>query len=414
VTHLLLAAWLAFSHSQAAQIDAIVERTMRERHVAGLSLGIARSGRRVYLRGYGLRDVPNRLPADGYTIYQVGSIGKQFAAAMALQEAAAGRVALSGSVRSYAAAPDVFQPVTIAQLLGQTSGISSSGDLAHATLAFDPGTGWLYDNANYALLGIVLQSVAGVGYPTLLHDRLAAPLSLFSTGCRSSPYARNAARGYVWPGHWREAPATNGGRFDRTCSAVELLSNAADLVRWLENLREGRVVSAASFVAMTTSGKLTNGMPTHYGFGFFVSDWFGYTVAEHPGFVSGFSSQDALVLADGLAIAVLTNADAVDLTPLTESIVAVLDKPLDRNLSASPGRAPQNENPRITAELKAILQSPRYASFGPLQLVEFIERSVAGGTTYDKYRLTRSTGQWWATVGYRGGAAIESLSLMPI
>ena len=102
------------------------------------------------------------------------------------------------------------------------------------------------------------------------------------------------------------------------------------------------------------------------------------------------------------------------MTPLTQSIVAILDAPLDANLSASAARPAQNQNPRVTSELRAMVEIPRYASFGPIQLVEFVERSTSRGTTSDRYRLTFPRGQWWATVRYRQDGVIASLWLMPV
>ena len=406
--HLVFAALLALSQGQRAQIDAIVERVMRERHVAGLSLGIARGGTPLYLRGYGLRDAARRQPADGYTIYPIGSITKQFTAALVEQQVAAGGLALDVPLSRYlpATAPGAGR-ATIAQLLGQTSGIVS----IDAPLAFDPGTGWRYANANYVLLGTVLERVTGVAYPRLLRERILGPLALSSTGYGVPPPARNVARGYVWRGRRTEARVT--GADERASSAAAMVSNAPDLLRWLDALRTGRVVVPAAFAQMTASGKLADGIATNYGFGFFMANWFGYRVAAHPGYVDGFSSQDALVLDDGLEIALLSNAEAVDLTPLAKSLVAALDPPLDRNLAAEPSRPPQNENPRITAALEAVAQTPAFAGLGKLASIEFIERTQADGVTYDTYRLTFAAGQWRASIAYRE-RTLESLTLSPI
>jgi CubicO group peptidase (beta-lactamase class C family) len=398
--HLLLAALLALSQAQRLQIDAIVAQVMHDRQIAGLSLGIARKGTRVYLRGYGERDATQGLLADGYTIYRVGSIAKQFTAALILQEVARGAVALDAPLQRYLPALTGAPGgrTTVTQLLGQTSGIVSTA--AATQLAFDPGTGWLYSNANYTLLGSVLQRTTGIGYAALLRERIAAPLALPSTGCGISPAARNVARG-------------SSAAIDSDCSSSGMTSNASDLLDWLEGLRAGRIISSPAFAAMATSGTLAGGMPTNYGFGFFVTKWFGYRAIEHPGYVNGFSAQDALVLDDGLEVVVLTNRDAVDLTPLTKSIVAFLDPPRDANAYATPSRPPQNENSRTTSDLKAIVGTSGFASFGALLSIEFIERSFANGLTYDKYRLTFSAGQWWATVGYRSDGTIAALTFSP-
>ncbi len=352
---------------------------MRENHIAGLSLGIGRRGARLYLRGYGYREAEHRLRADGFTVYRAGSIAKQFTAALVLQAAEEGRIVVTG----------------VAHLLEQTSGVS--GD-------------WQYDNANYTLLGLMLETVTGRPFADLLSERITRPLALRSTGCAFAPFAANVARGYEWHGSWTP-PEPDAAL---PCSSVGLTANAADLVDWLEALRSGRVVPAASFRAMTTSAKLLSGVPTNYGYGFFIADWFGYTVAEHPGNVPGYSAEDALVLRDGLEIAVLCNAGEIDLTPLLKSIVAVLNPPLDRNLAATAGTLPQNENLRITSGLKALLQTSGFASYGTLVSLEFVERAHSGGSTYDKYRVTFSGGQWWAHVGYRAEDAIVSLTLSPV
>jgi D-alanyl-D-alanine carboxypeptidase len=412
--HLLFAVALTLSQLQRNKIDAIVEQVMHVRHIAGLSVGVARKGERLYLRGYGLRDVGRSLPADGYTIYSVGSIAKQFTAALVLQEVAGGRIALDSPVRHYLSTIGTDAGiVTTAQLLNQTSGISSQSNAAGAELSFTPGSAWLYSNANYALLGMILQKISGAQFAMLLYDRITRPFALPSTACSQSPFARNVALGYDWNGAWGEVRPSSHPEADRSCSAVGLISNAADLLTWLEGLRATRIVSASAFSSMTHSGKLPDGVPTYYASGFFTPDWFGYRVAEHPGYTDGFSSQDALVLEDGLEVAVLTNAQTVDLSPLTESIVAILDPAKDLLTGGVPGAA-QNEDRRVSAALQALLQTAGFARYGEFRSLEFIGRAVVRSVTYDRYRVTFSTGQWWAMVGYRANDAIESLSLTPI
>ena len=101
--HLIVAALLALSAGQRLHVDAVVERVMRDDRVAGLSLGIARRGNLLlYLRGYGLRVMYLAgCRPTGYTIYRIGSITKQFMAALAMQQVAAGRVALDAPAGRY-------------------------------------------------------------------------------------------------------------------------------------------------------------------------------------------------------------------------------------------------------------------------------------------------------------------------
>jgi CubicO group peptidase (beta-lactamase class C family) len=433
--HLVLAAILLLSHEQTLRIGALVSSFMRSQHIAGLSLGIARRGSLLYLHGYGRRDVDRNLSADGYTIYYIGSLTKQFTAALVMQQVAAGTIALQAPLARYLpAVTGAAGRATVAQLLAQTSGIPSYTDASRAEidriaatdpnpwtlwslvaskpLAFEPGTQWQYSNSNYLLLGMTLARVTGLGYSTLIEQRIARPLTLESTAFGSPGYARNVASGYVWHTGFTSIPLTPG-LVNVAFSAGGLASNAPDLLRWLEALRTGRVVSPDAFALMTTSVRLRSGRPALYGFGFFVDDWYGHPVASHTGNIDGFSSEDVLVLDDGLEIAILSNADRVDLVPLGKSIVAMLDRARDSNLYASPSQPAENENAAITAAVKAIAATSAFSALGAVISVEFIERHVEQDVTYDRYRVTFTSGPWRVTVGYLNGNTIRSLTFAP-
>lgn len=422
--HLLLAALVALSGSQRSQIDAVVERVMAERHIPGLSLGVARDGTLMYARGYGLRVAPSRAKALAATRYPIGSIAKQFAAAMALQDAAAGTIALDAPLARYFsdASPPIGR-IGVAQLLAQTGGIGADagGDagspdealqaILHGAPAAAPGIAWIYSNANYVLVEALLQRVDGRPYGDLLHERLFTPLHMTATAYGpTGATGEDAATGYSWHDGWVRASAGT----TRALIAGGVTSNVYDLLRWLEGLRAGRVLGASGFQKMITSARLADGTPTNYGFGFFLPNWFGYRAIEHPGYVDGFSGVDALIPDDGLEIAILANLEAVDLTPLAKSVVGEIDRPLDANLAAQPNAPAENENPRITASLRAILETPGFASLGAIASLEFVERSVAGDVTTDKYRVTFSSGPRWVSIAYREDGSIEALILSPL
>ncbi len=426
---LLFSALLALGSAQAARIDEIVAATMRDDHIAGLSLGIARRGAPLYLRGYGERDLERALPADGYTAYCAGSIAKQFTAALVMQQAAAGRIALGAPLSRYLPVAGAYADVTVAQLLGQTSGIPSYTDrseddlralagsdpspqelwqlAAAAPPAFAPGDAWQYSNTNYLLLGMILERIASEPYAALLRNEASAR-GLHSTSF-GAPTTGDAAQGYAWRDGF--VPVTTTVRMANLAFAAGgLTSNVPDLLAWLDALRLGTAVSPSAFAAMTSSVRLNDGVPAHYGYGFFITDWYGRRVAFAPGELDGFSGADAIVLDDGLELALLSNADRVDLGPLAKSVAAIADPPPDRDALARPA---ENENPAVTAQVRAIAATAAFAPLGPLRLVEFVERRVAGAIAYDKYRLTFASGQWWLTIGYSRGDAIESLSFEP-
>ena len=258
--HVLLAAVLALSNAQRSEIDAIVGRVMRDRHIRGLSLGVARGDAPLYLRGYGVRDVRRRLPADSYTIYRIGSISKQFTAALAMQEVAAGRIALAAPVSRYlASAPSATGRVTVEQLLDQTSGIATDAAGPDEPLVAEPGTLWTYSNVNYHVLDAILERIGGATVPALLRARIVEPLGLTSTGTGIPPFATNMAHGYVWKSGWSEVTPSA----ERALLGGPMVSNAPDLLRRFGGAARGAGRFEYAFEAMTVSTTLpTQRRPT--------------------------------------------------------------------------------------------------------------------------------------------------------
>ena len=454
---------VALTQAQSARIDAIVRTVMSEKHIAGLSLGIARRGTTLMLRGYGYRNVARHARADGYTIYRIGSITKQFTAAAIMQEVDRGDISLEAPVGSYGPhMSGAAASVEVWQTLAQVSGLPSYSDVdaslrdqledvdpspeqlwklvANKPLLFPTGAAWDYSNTNYLLLGMALERVTAKPYARLVQQRFCVPLHLFSTRFGDAVNAQNVATGYTWRNAIVATPV-RAGLSDFAYAAGGLTSNAVDLLQWLEALRSGRVVSPSAFQRMATSARLPDGRHTGYGFGFFVRDWYGRRTIEHGGNIDGFTADEALVLDDGLEVTLLSNRDGISLVPLAKSIVAILDPPRDPNLYADMPRPPENENPRVTATVVAFvnqlqhgtidrtLLTPRLsaslsdarlragaatlAALGQARSFEFIERTRVNHLTYEKYRVTFAVEQWWMTLGYRDDGKIDALTLSP-
>lgn len=432
----LLAASLALTPAQSDRIDSLVALVMKDNHIAGLSLGIARNGEPLFVRGYGVADLDTDEAPDGKTIYGIGSLTKQFTAALVLQAAERGKLSLSSDVHG----------ASVEELLAQTSGLptyTTAGVTIESVLKepplFTPGTQWAYSNTNYYVLGDALQRATETPYADLLDANILQPLGLSDTRL-SLPWGPNAATGYDY-NDGAYIPVENDPSAEALeFSAAGISSNVDNLLRWLDALRRGRVVSPDDFNAMTSTSHLADGAPTHYGYGFYVRDWYGWRVAEHTGNVDGYSADDALVPDDGLEIVVLSNASNVWLVPLTKSIVAMLEPPRDTALVASLNAPPVNENPRVSRDIRAIVLGiangdlrrsmlstslnrtltktqlsvgrKLFNGLGPLRDVEFVEHAVRNGTAYEKYRVTFSVQQFWVTISYYGWK-INTLSIEP-
>ncbi|HUN28601.1 MAG TPA: serine hydrolase domain-containing protein [Alphaproteobacteria bacterium] len=431
----LLATSLALTSAQSAKIDAVVAQVMQSSHIRGLSLGVARKGRTIFLRGYGTRDCTSPARADGYTVFRIGSITKQFTAALVMQEADRSALPLNAELDG----------ITVVQLLSQTSGLVSYTDpgqtldsALNAPAQFPPGSRWQYSNSNYYLLGTALKSVTKQSFAELLAERITRPLHLTSTSFYP-PLAQNVAQGCTWDGSaWQPAPSGPNDQADLASSASAMSSNVPDLLTWLWNLYDGNIVTPDSFDQMTTSWTLSDGTPTNYGFGFFTGKWYGLRIAQHTGYIDGFSGDDALVLDDGTAFAVLSNADRVSLVPLVKSLVEIVEPLKDRSLVATLSQPGEFEDPAVTALVKTIV--PQLASgnvdhsllttglaisldegrlgeyertlrpLGKLSQVLFNESTTVGSVTSDRYTLNFAHGQMSLTLSVSAGK-IDALTL---
>jgi len=435
----LLAASLALTPVQSAKIDAVVAQVMQANHIRGLSVGIARKGRPVFLRGYGMRDCDADDAVNAYTVFRIGSITKQFTAALVLQEADRSELPLNAEVKG----------ITIAQLLSQTSGLVSYTDpgqtldgALNAPPQFTPGTQWQYSNSNYYLLGYALESVTKDTFASLLYSRITGPLHLTSTTF-APPLAQNVANGCVWnDGRWQDAPVDANDRPQLAFSASAMSSNAPDLLDWLWHLYDGAIVPRDSFDEMTSSWTLANGQPTSYGFGFFTGDWYGLRIAQHTGYIDGFSADDAIVLSDGTSFAILSNADRVPLVPLAKSLVEIVEPLRDQAQVATLSRSepPVYEDTAVTAIVKrtlaqlaggtidasALSQSfagtlddarlRAYANelrpLGTLDQALFNESTTVGDETSDTYTLLFAHGRYTLHLRLLGGK-IDAFDLQP-
>lgn len=301
---------LALFFARAA-VDDAVQLVMRTQHVAAVSVGIAKDGTPVYERGYGWSTLGPRTPARARTVYRVGSLTKSFTAAAILHLAGQGKLALSDPVRRVLPSFPWTQDITIEELLTHRSGIPSYSEdaaldrhrtyapadlvaaVASQPLGFAPGRSFSYSNTNYALLGMIVERIAGVPYQTYLQRAILGPMRLHDTRYgdqlgEARGYARDTLNVPV-------APSSTSFGY----AAAGVTSNVPDLLRWIATVREPY-------------------------YGFFVAHMYGYQVVYATGSVNGYSSLAMTVPQTSETIVILTNADELDVIPLAKSLFAAL------------------------------------------------------------------------------------------
>jgi CubicO group peptidase (beta-lactamase class C family) len=193
---------------------------------------------------------------------------------------------------------------------------------AKKPLDFEPGTQWQYSNTNFVIAGKVAEAAAGEPLMEFLTTHIFRPLGMTSVwnsdevklgGDDATPYFRYA----LGPLH----PAPKEGR-GWMFAAGELAMTAHDLALWDESLIARSILKPESYRQMFTEVKLKNGKGTQYGLGVGVRDVNGHRAIVHGGEVSGFVSDNEVYVDDGVAVAVLTNQDAIDAATRIANLVA--------------------------------------------------------------------------------------------
>jgi D-alanyl-D-alanine carboxypeptidase len=308
-------------------VDSLATTALKDGPVAAMSVAVVRGRDTVVMKGYGLADVENDVPATPQTVYRIGSITKQFTAAAVLQLIEQNKLSLDDSIGKHLPTiPAGWRAVPIRQLLNHTSGIpsyTSAGprwasrmrlDLPHDSLIgivatdsmdFAPGSQWRYNNTGYYLLGMLVERITGRPYADVVRDQFTTPLGLRATMyCDIRPIIKRRAQGYqVGP----DDKLVNADPLSMThpFSAGALCSTVGDLVVWQRTLAAGRIVKPASYAAMTTPEKVAG----TYGYGLVMDSLGGRPRVQHGGGINGFNSMLQYYPADTLSVAVLANTN---------------------------------------------------------------------------------------------------------
>jgi D-alanyl-D-alanine carboxypeptidase len=314
----------------AAQVDTAAAKVLSSTGVPSASIAVVQDGKVAYVKAYGKARLEPPIAADPSMQYSIGSVSKQFTAAIILFLAQDGKLTLDDPVAKYL--PDLTRAneVTLRQVLSMTSGYQDYWPedylmtsmmksttpqhildvWAKKPLDFDPGTQWQYSNTNYVIAGRIAEIVGGKPLMDQLQERIFRPLKM--TGVFNSDASQlpaNDPTGYYQHalGPLRPVPLAGTGW---VFAAGELAMPASDLAKWNISLMNRSLLAPASYDAMFTEIKLKDGRGTGYGLGVELGERNGHRYVSHSGEVSGFVSQNTVFPAEKAAVTVLTNQDA--------------------------------------------------------------------------------------------------------
>ncbi len=378
----VLAVLTHLSGAQVASIDRFVTAEMARTHVPGAAVGIYSRGKILLAKGYGLSNVELDVPVKPQTIFQSGSVGKQFTATAIMMLVEQGRISLDDSITKYfPGAPASWKPIRVKNLLSHTSGLAEYETDARTApngpfyLRLDfmedqllkkiealpienaPGAKWNYRNTNYVLLGILIHRVTGMFYAQYLAQRIFKPLGMTSTRLISDKdIIPNRAAGYQWENGALKNQDWVSPTFNSTADGA-LYFNVLDLAKWDAALYTTRLLSASSLKRMWTVFRLNNGKPNpaNYGFAWRIGSQNGHRVLEHSGAWQGFTCNISRFPDDSLTVVVLTNLDAGHARPwyISPVVAGLADAPLmPEKLTAI-----ADQQPRAGTSLSSLLDA---------------------------------------------------------
>lgn len=326
VVPVLVLLCFAFVPARADKVDDYVQAQMQARRIPGLSLAVVRDGKIVKAQSYGLASVELNAPATKESVFEIGSITKQFTVAAIMLLVEGGKVGLDDKINTYLTdlrPPQSWSAVTVRNLLTHTSGIKTytglsgfefSKHLKHEEfvkalsafpLDFQPGEKWSYSNSGYNLLGFIIEKASGKRYWEFMRERIFQPLGMNATRDRDPvPVISNRAAGYEWKNNsWENRDADLTDVF----SAGAIVSTVPDLAKWNAALDTERVLKRSSLDQIWTPMRLNDGKIYPYGFGWDIDAVTGHHIISHGGQTAGFSASIARYTDDKLTVIVLCN-----------------------------------------------------------------------------------------------------------
>jgi CubicO group peptidase (beta-lactamase class C family) len=334
----------AASAGAIAAIDRIASAEIDQKKVASYAVAVVKDGRIVLARGYGFADLENEVPATAETVYRLGSITKQFTAMAIMLLVEDGKLSVDDELTKFL--PDYpigERKITIRHLLNHTAGLKDytrtrdfdkfarldhSHDEMRALFQneppdFAPGTRWGYSNANYYLLGLIIEQASGQKYEDFLEQRIFQPLHMSATRYgHPQQLIPRRANGYKY--FFGQLTNDDGISMDPPFAAGALVSNIIDMIKWHQALEAGALVSSKSYEEMARPTTLANGTSRPYGYGWRLGRLSGHNTIGHGGGINGFSTMISRYPDDRLAVVVLSNTSGADPGAVSDRIAKVM------------------------------------------------------------------------------------------
>lgn len=341
---MLLVVQLTFAQELTPKLDELVTAYAQQHKFNG-SVLVAQNGAILLDKGYGFRNAADKIPNDPTSIFQLGSITKQFTATIILKLQEEKKLNVKDKLSKYFPKYPKGDSITIEQLLSHTSGIYNytndndfmTNEIAkpasrekimalfeNKPLDFSPGTGWNYSNSGYSLLGYIIEIVTKKPYEQVVRNYIFKPLKMTHSGFDFT-HLKDPAKttGYFT---LDDKTTTTAPIVDSTVSfsAGAIYSTTGDLYKW------HKALESYSILSMAQEEKAFTPIKNGYGYGWGIDSIEGKRRVGHGGGIHGYITNISRVPADDICIVLLSNASDQSLQKITSSIFDILyNKPYE-------------------------------------------------------------------------------------
>lgn len=353
------------TNTQINKIDSLVANWDNFNSPGG-AVGILLNGNLIYVKGFGLASLDYDIPNNENTIFNIGSISKQFTAMGIIRLQQKSKLSFDDDIRKYIPElPDFGHVITIRHMLHHTSGLRdihsllaiagwrdedprSNSDLMtvlkdQRDLNFVPGDEYMYSNTGYILLAKIIESVTGEPFINYMQKEVFTPLGLTNT------YIEDLSV------RVRKGNATSYNKFDNNTfirateywnyfGSGNVHTTVKDILYWLNNFTNPPEEWKSSFGLLQTVDTLNNGKKNNYAFGINIADYMGEKRLFHGGSVGGFRSYACVFPNKNICIAILTNFSSSQPEQKVNSLVDILIPDLAKN-----NKTPDTETIKYTS-----------------------------------------------------------------
>lgn len=295
----------------------------------GAVLVITRNGKEIFSKTFGYANLETKTKIDSRTVFEAGSVSKQFTATAILVLVQEGEISLSDDVRKYIPElPDYGDVITIRHLLTHTSGLKDWRNISYITgwptstrvytqdfalnliykqssLNFKPGDQYRYSNSGYDLLGLIVERVSGESFGRFIQNNLLEPAGMENSAIRSGymDVVRHKASGYLK----REGDYLQGHILGETYGAAGLQTTAWDLQKWNAYVNSDEIGEKVQKMRLDRMSLNDGSTISYANGGIHVQNINGYREISHGGLISGYRTWLAFYPELGLSVSYMSN-----------------------------------------------------------------------------------------------------------